>query len=166
MFWPAWWVTGEQAISSDLMYCSTQLSVSGEWMSASKMQQEFAGGATVQDYSARKREKLRVNLFLPSYVYVFFSSLSLNTNSGTISWKVFTSRRCSARPFIKTLQLFKRQTGNIIFFVTMVWRLDVKKMAFGRCGGKCSPVTNGGYLADCRRLTCNIIVYCTEFERL
>lgn len=45
------------------------VSVSGEWMSASRMQQEFAGDASVPDHSTRKREKLRVNLFLPSYVH-------------------------------------------------------------------------------------------------
>ncbi len=49
------------------------VSVSGEWMSASRMQQEFAGDASVPDHSTRKREKLRVNLF-----FAFVRSFSLD----------------------------------------------------------------------------------------
>jgi len=50
-----------------VLACVAGNSVSGEWMSASRMQQEFAGDASVPDHSTRKREKLRVNLFLPSH---------------------------------------------------------------------------------------------------
>ncbi|KLO12214.1 hypothetical protein SCHPADRAFT_875780 [Schizopora paradoxa] len=50
-----------------VMACVVSNGVSGEWMSANRMQQEFAGGAMVHDHSARKQEKVRVNLFLPSH---------------------------------------------------------------------------------------------------
>jgi len=60
--------------------CVVGNSVSGEWMSASRMQQEFAGSGTVQDHSVRKKGNPRVNLFLPSHHLV--ESVHLTTSCG------------------------------------------------------------------------------------
>ncbi|TDL17842.1 hypothetical protein BD410DRAFT_534166 [Rickenella mellea] len=61
--------------------CVVGNSISGKWMSTSSMAQDFAGtSAITQESSVSKREKYRVNLFLPAHHHV--ESVHFTTNSG------------------------------------------------------------------------------------
>ncbi|TDL17847.1 hypothetical protein BD410DRAFT_793879 [Rickenella mellea] len=62
--------------------CVVGNSISGKWMSTSSMAQDFAGTSAInQESSVSKREKHRVNLFLPAHHHV--ESVHFTTSSGT-----------------------------------------------------------------------------------